>query len=137
MTRLLFLFLLAACTSLLAAQQEEKKPPTTEILKHFVETTPKERAKLAARIRESYYHPEKMSGLDCDLSINWPEFFSSLKANIPEDRRKTIQGLKIEARANRNQIPELTFNWADGQIDSKERFENGLKQMLDGFYQIY
>jgi hypothetical protein len=88
---------------------------------------------VAAAIRDSYYHPDAISGLDCTISVDWPAFFSALKMTPAADRLKAIQGLKIRSRATREKKPEVTFEWADGSLDNKEQFEDGLKQMVEGF----
>jgi len=92
---------------------------------------------VAAAIRNSYYHPDKMSGLDCSLSFDWAAFFSALKLNLAGDRLKEIQSLKIRSKAIRGKSPTITFEWNSGALDNREQFEDGLKQVLGGFYQVY
>jgi len=92
---------------------------------------------VTAAIRDSYYHPDEMHGLDCAISVDWRAFFSALKLNPAADRLKAIQNLKIRSQAVREKKPEVTFEWAGGSLDTKEQLENGLKETLDGFYQVY
>jgi hypothetical protein len=132
----LFLFLVVGA-NMLSAQQPDSVKQNPAATKLTAGTLPGDPAKEAAAIRDSYYHPDGMSGLDCDISIDWPAFFSSMKAEIAADRLKTIQGLKVRAHAKRGKLTDLEFDWAAGPLDTKDQIENGLKQMVGGFYQMY
>jgi hypothetical protein len=137
MPRLLFVSLLVLSANMLVAEKPTTTSPKPATIQLPAGTLPVDPAKLAAGIRGSYYHPDKLSSLDCTLSIDWPTFFTSLKSSPSEDRLKVLQGVKIRSRAARGKSPEITFDWAAGPLNSSEQFENGLKQMLGGFYQIY
>jgi hypothetical protein len=69
--------------------------------------------------------------------IDWQKLFDALKQTPPPDRLKALQGLKVSSRATRGKVPELTFGWTGGPLDSKERMEESVKQMVGGFYQMY
>jgi hypothetical protein len=116
---------------------EQSTAPAPDTIKLPAGSLPYDPAKVAASIRDSYYHPDQLTSLDCDLSIDWRALFDSLKQNVGSDRFKTIQALKINSKAARGKSPELTFDWAGGSLDTKEQLENGLKQMVGGFYQMY
>ena len=137
MPRILLLLLFCIDMNVLFAQQASTTANDSQPVKIPVAALPVDAAKLVETIRGSYYHPDTLSTLDCDVSIDWPAFFSSLKVKLPEDRMKTIQGVKIQARASRGKMADLTFDWSGGTLDNKDQFENGLKQMVGGFYQIY
>jgi hypothetical protein len=137
MPRLLLISLLVLITNLLVAQQPGTNSPKSETTGLPAGTLPYDPAIVAAAIRDSYYHPDGMSGLDCTISLDWPAFFSALKLDLAADRLKAIQGLKIRSRATRDKKPEVTFEWAGGSLDTKEQLEDGFKQMLGGFYQVY
>lgn len=137
MLRLLLISLLAVGANLLVAQQPGATSPKSETTRLPAGALQDNPAAVFAAIRNSYYHPDELSGLDCTISVDWPAFFSALKLNPAADRLKAIQGLKIRSQATREKKPEVTFDWADGSLDNKEQFEDGLKQMLGGFHQVY
>jgi hypothetical protein len=92
---------------------------------------------MADAIRTSYYHTDTLTGISCSVAIDWPTFFASTKLTISDDRLKQINGLKIHSNAVRGKSPEITFDWSDGPIDTKDQIEGGLKQTIGGFYQMY
>jgi len=137
MLRLLFISPLVLGANLLVAQQPATTSPQSGTTRLPAGTLSYDPAILAAAVRDSYYHPDEMSGLDCTVSVKWPSFFNALKLNPAADRLKAIQNLKIRSRATREKKPEVTFEWAGGSFDTKEQLEDGLKQVLGGFYQLY
>jgi hypothetical protein len=136
MLRPLVISLLVFSAILLVAQQPAATAPKSEAGRQ-AGSLPNDREIVAAAIRGSYYHPDAMSGVDCTIAVDWPAFFTALKLNAAADRLKAIQKLKIQSHAARGKTPELTFAWNNGVLDNKEQFEDGLKQMLGGFYQMY
>jgi len=137
MTRSFPLLLLAIYTIALGAEQATRPPVDSGKVIVPVRNLPYNPAKVALDIRNSYYHPDELTGLDCTISVDWPALFSALKVNVPADRLKVLQGLKIQSRAVRAKIPEFTFDWTSGPFDNSEQFVSGFKQMASGFYQIY
>jgi hypothetical protein len=137
MRPLLLLSLLVLGPNLFAAQEQSPASQKSGTIKLPAGTLPYDPAVVAAAIRDSYYHPDKMSALECAVSVNWPAFFSAAKLNLSEDRLSAIQGLKIRSRAARDKKPEITFEWSRGTFDNKEQFEDGLNQIVGGFYQMY
>lgn len=93
--------------------------------------------KLTAKILSSYYHPDKLTGLECNVTPDWPGFFKSANMAVSEDRLKSIQALKIHVRAVRDQTPELNFDWAQGKFPGAEQLEVLLKRSIGRFYQVY
>lgn len=65
------------------------------------------------------------------------ELFFSLKATAPPERLKAIEGLRIRFESVRGKRPNIMLEWTDGTFAGKEQVEEGLKQMLDGFDQMY
>lgn len=128
--------LLVFGTNLLVAQQPAATSPKSETRRQ-AGTLPNDPALVAAAIRDSYYHPDAMSGLDCTISVDWPAFFAAVKLNLAADRLKAIHNLKIRSQAARGKSPKITFDWTSGTLDNKQQFEDGLKQTLGGFYQMY
>jgi hypothetical protein len=128
--------LLVFGTNLLVAQQPAATSPKSETRRQ-AGTLPNDPALVAAAIRDSYYHPDAMSGVDCTISVDWPAFFAAVKLNLAADRLKAIHNLKIRSQAARGKSPKITFDWTSGTLDNKEQFEDGLKQTLGGFYQMY
>ncbi len=136
MPRLLLILLLFLNANLLVAQQPAAASPKSET-RPQAGTLPSNRELVVAAIRDSYYHPDALSGLDCTISVDWPAFFTALKLNVAAGRLKAIQDLKIRSRAGRGKSPRITFEWTGGALDNKEQLEDGLKQTLGGFYQMY
>ena len=96
-----------------------------------------EAEKLTSKVLDSYYHPDKLPGLECDVMPDWPAFFLSAKVTAPPKSEQTIEALKIHVRALRDQTPVLTFNWTQGRPTDAGQVESSLKQMIGGFYAIY
>jgi hypothetical protein len=93
--------------------------------------------KVAAGIKGSYYHPDALPGLDCNVSVDWPAFLSQLKVNIPEDRLKEFQSLKIHSRAVRDQPASVDFAWDRSAPAGSDQIQEGMRQVVSGFYQMY
>lgn len=98
---------------------------------------PIDQQKLTAAINGSFYHPDKLNEITCDVSGDWPAMFKTLNVTPPAPRMQAIHDLKTRYTAARNKIPELTFDWTGGPPDTKDQFETGMKQMISGFYQSY
>lgn len=96
-----------------------------------------EAEKLTAKVLDSYYHPDNLPGLECDVMPDWPAFFLSAKVTAPPDSMKTLEALKVHVRALRDQTPMFTFNWPQGRPPDAGQVEASLKQMIGGFYAIY
>ena len=121
----------------IGAQQHASIAPTAQQSGASAVALPRDPTKLAEMIRGSYYHPDDLSSIDCGVSIDWASFFGALKVDLPEDRAKVLQGLKIHSHAARGKGTELTFNWSAGELTTKDTMEGGLKQIVHGFYQMY
>ena len=137
MLRLILIALLVLSANPLLAQQPAATSPKSKTIEASPGARPSDSASMAAAIRDSYYHPDGISGLDCAVSVDWPAFFSALKLNPAADRLKAIQSLNIRSQAARGKSANVTFEWKGGALDGKDQLEAGLKQMLDGFYQMY
>jgi hypothetical protein len=98
---------------------------------------PIDSAKTVAAINSSYYHPDDLAQLNCDVSVNWDSMFKSLKLEVPADRLKIIQGLKLRSQAARGKAPEFAFDWTTGSVENKQQVEDGFKQMISGYYEMY
>jgi hypothetical protein len=121
----------------LASQQPTNTSTTTGQSGTTNVTLPADPAKLLEVIRDSYYHPDDLSSLDCAVSVDWVAFFGSSKVSLSDDRMKVLQGLKVHSHALRGKPTELTFDWSAGLLTTKDQMESGLKQMVGGFYQMY
>jgi len=119
---------------------QQTPPPTehTTTIQLQPKTPLNDKTTLISSINGSYYHPDSMTSLGCDVSVDWPAFFTALKMEVPQERLKTIQGLKMRMKAQRDKAVELTFDWTGGApTGGQEQLESGLKQMLGGFFQFY
>ncbi len=138
MHRSILMSLLVLGANLLVAQQPETTLPKLKTIGlPLAGTRPSDPATVASAIRDSYYHPDEMSGLNCTVSVDWPAFFSGMKLNPAADRLKAMQDLNVRSQAVRGKSPNITFEWTGGALDNKEQLEDGLKQTLGGFYQMY
>jgi hypothetical protein len=122
-------------TAGLLAQQMDK--PASDGISLHPGTLPVDPRVFTTAIRDSYYHPDDLSELDCAVSIDWSAFFSALKLNVPAGRLKAIQNVKIRVKGGRDKLPEFTFDWAGASLDTKQQLEDGVKQIIGGFYQMY
>jgi hypothetical protein len=102
-------------------------------------TLPLDSVGLLAAIRSSYYHPDNLAGMDCYASVDWQKFFAAMKIDAPADRMKAIQDIRIRVHSERDKKPELSFEWPAGPLDNaaKTQMEDGLKQMVAGYFQMY
>lgn len=137
MGRSMLIPLLVLSANFLVAQQPEPTSPKSKTIGLPAGTRPPDPATVATGIRDSYYHPDEISGLNCNLSVDWPAIFSAMKVNPAPDRLKVIQNLNIRSHSVRGNSPDITFDCASGALNNKEQIEDGLKQTLGGFYQMY
>lgn len=118
-------------------QQTTHNVPKTAPAKAAANTLPKTSPELAQAILASYYHPDNLVLMECDVSVDWDAFYHSLNMTAPEERASALKGLKIHSRSVRGRPIEVRFDWSNGAPTSQEQIENGFKQMLGGFYQMY
>lgn len=134
--RSILIALLVLATSLLSAQQSGTSTATSKAS----ETASGSRidtATVTSAINGSYYRPDGMSGFDCAVSIDWPALFSALKLTVPPERLKAMQDVKVRYQSVRGKSPAITLDWTGASWDGKAQFEDGMKQMLGGFDQMY
>jgi hypothetical protein len=129
---MLFLLIVVLSAKLMVAQE-----PAPMIIEGHGPATGFDAAKVAAAIRASYYHPDELSGLDCDVSVDWEKLFTGMKVTVPPERLRIIQAVKVRSRATRGKRTEVDFNWSGETLDTKDQVEDGFRQMLGGFYQMY
>ena len=125
------LFLTLAVCSL------DAKPAASQTDKIPIHGLPFDPAKLATSIRESYYHPDELTGIDCTASIDWAEMFKTMKIEAPGDRLKVLQGMTMKVHAVRDKPTELQFAWGGDEPSNRANLEAGAQQMIGGFYQMY
>jgi hypothetical protein len=133
--RALVLSCLFLTTAGLFAQQMDK--PASAGIALPPGTLPANPDTFTAAVRASYYHPDDLSSLDCAVSIDWSAFFNALKLNVPAERLKAIQSVKIRVKGDRDKLPEFTFDWAEASLNTKEQLESGIKDIVGGFYKMY
>lgn len=96
-----------------------------------------EAARLTEKILASYYHPDNLPGLECDVTPGWSDFFHSTRMTLPQDQAQDMEALKIHVRAPRDETPEITFNWTQGKIANSKQVEELLRRTINQFYQVY
>ena len=92
---------------------------------------------LTAKVLDSYYHPDKLPGLECDVTPDWRAFFASANVVVPPDSMQAIRALKVHVRTLRDETPEFTFDWTRGRAMNAGQIEASLRQMIGGFYDVY
>jgi hypothetical protein len=120
-----------------AWSQQPAHKALTVPAKSGTSTLPKTSPELIKVIQRSYYHPDNLELIECDLSVDWDKFFQRMKMNVPEEKLRSFNTMKIHSRALRGKPVEIKFDWAGGVGDAHDRIESGLKQTLNGFYQMY
>ncbi len=133
--RTLFLAPILFMSSLAVADSSKSKDAAA------AQTPPKvtapDSSKLAGAVNGSFYHPDGLSGIQCTVAMNWSDFYNALRVKVPEERMHEIEGLQIHSTAFRGKAVELTFDWLNGPVDTKDQLEGGMKQIVGGFCQTY
>ncbi|HEX8713334.1 MAG TPA: hypothetical protein VF730_15745, partial [Terracidiphilus sp.] len=93
--------------------------------------------KLTEKINSSYYHPDNLNGLECDVTPDWPGFFNSTKMMVSQDQAQSMEAAKTHVRAVRDETPQITFDWTKGKIAGADKVEAMLRQTINQFYQVY
>lgn len=137
MPRKSVLSLLLLTATISGAQQAATTTPKSGPTASSVDALPRDPAKMAVLIDASYYRPEELSSVDCDISMDWAALFTAMKQTPPPDRLVALQALKIHSHAVRGREDQITFDWPDAEIAGKDQIEGGLKQTLSGYYQMY
>ena len=101
------------------------------------QTSPIDTTKLLAEVGASYYHPDDLFSLDCAVAIDFTGFLKQLGQSPDGERMKAMNGMKVNVHAFRGQNAVVDIAWSQGALASKESMESGLKQMLNGFFQMY
>ena len=128
--------MLGAC--LAAAQDQSNSSPASDSDHVPVRDLPIDPDKLADAVRDSYYHPDTLSALECNVSFDWSGVLRALHIDdLEPEQGRIIDGLKVRTRAVRNTAAEVTLNWSGGDPPDKDRIDNAIKQMISSFYQIY
>lgn len=135
-SRVFFATLLVFGSHRLVAQQHNVTHPSSAI-KLPLGTLPIDDVTFRNDVTESYYHPDDLSELDCSVAIGWDELFKAINQKLPADRLLVLRGLNVQSRAVRGKVPELTFDWGGGSLDTKDQVEASMRQMVGGFYQMY
>jgi len=136
LSKLSFVTLILAASCVCAQTATHAVHKTTPV-KSPESALPKTSAELSSAILASYYHPDNLTLIDCDLLVDWNAFYHSVKVDVDPDRLRSLQGLKIHSREVRGRPLELHFDWTNGTIATQEQIESGMKQMVGGFYQMY
>ena len=127
--------LLAA--SVLAAEADSTKGQAAAGDGIPVKSLPVDPQKLVGEINGSYYHPDQLSEVKCAVAFDWSSFFSSLNAKVSDARMRSLNALQIHYTATRGKRTDVKFNWVDGRADTADQLEDGIQQIISGFYQSY
>jgi hypothetical protein len=133
----LLLVLTFLCAGLSVAQQPLSQTPMLAPGEPHLAPPQIDSAKILAGISATYYHADDLSGMDCGAVIDWESVMKQLKQPAPEDRMKILKGMNMEVHARRGKATEVTVAWSNGEPTNKQTLEDGAKQMLGGFFQMY
>jgi hypothetical protein len=132
---LLTVFLVGAVCA--DAQQASHVAEKSTPAKTSVSSLPKTSAELAKVINASYYHADGLAVVDCDVAVDWPTFYRTLRMEVPAERVRVLEGLKMHTRAVRGMPVDVRFDWGGQTLSGQDQIESGMKQMIGGFYQMY
>ncbi len=97
--RAIVILLIVLAANLLSAQQAGPTSAESKTTAIPSGAGPSDPAAMATAIRNSYYHPDEISGLGCAISVNWTAFFAATKLNPPAETpegnsrpKRSIQG---------------------------------------------
>ncbi|MBS1799489.1 MAG: hypothetical protein JSS95_06640 [Acidobacteria bacterium] len=121
----------------LVVQPSGAQSPVQEKIQLPSGSLPIDTEKLINSIRESYYHPDDLSALECTVSVDWSGVPTGVKTDEAQARLKVLNDVRVHSKAARDKVPELTFDWGSGTFNAKEQMESAIKQMINGFYQMY
>lgn len=135
MPRTVVVLFLALSACLALAQDQPKPPAASDSDKVAANNAPIDPAELTDAVRASFYHPDNLAGLECNVSFDWSGVLRALKIDDPApEPMKIIEGLKVRSRAARDKDPEVTVKWSGGDPpERKDQFEGAIKQMVSGF----
>jgi hypothetical protein len=132
MRRMTLAIALMVAPCLVAGQDQADSSKAT------VRSSPVDLDKLADAVRDSYYHPDNLSVLECNVAFDWSGVMRALHIDdVEPEQGKVIDGLKVRTRAVRDAAAETTLNWSGGEPPDKDRIETGIRQLISSFYQIY
>jgi hypothetical protein len=137
MIRSIFAVFVLLAAGVAVAETTPVKSPAPAESRAQVKELPIDPQKLAGKINGSFYHPDQLSEVECSATVDWTAFFTSLNAKVPDERTRALEGMQLHYIAARNMKPKVTFGWVNGQPDTAGQLQDGLTQMVSGFYQIY
>jgi hypothetical protein len=105
-------------------------PPATPL-------SPDQARALAAAVNATYYHPDGLAGLACAADIDWTSLSRSTTSPEAASRLKSLQGMTIQVHALRDQPAQVDVSWPQAAPANAASMENGVRQMLQGFFQSY
>ena len=68
-----------------------------------------EALKLAANMRASYYHPDALHGLVCDVSVDFSKIFRQIGRPILPDTINAANAVTIQVHSNRGKTPWIAY----------------------------
>ena len=135
MLRTIAFLLLIAGGAVFAQQPDAKTRPSPEAT---AATAPAGSKELAAKVKASFYHPDALPGLACTVTVDWSKMLSSMSTQVPDERIKALNALRIKVKALRNQQPDVTFSWENSAPpEGAEQMLSGMKRMIEGHFQTY
>jgi hypothetical protein len=129
--------LIVASAGFSAAQQPSSPAAPPSTAEPHLSIPKIDGAKILAGISASHYHPDDLSGMDCGAVLDWESVIKELKQTPTADRMKILDGMSVEVHAQKNKVAAVTVAWSKGEPTDKEAIEQGTRQMLTGFFQVY
>lgn len=96
------------------------------------ETTDEDRKRIATAVSASYYHPDQLQGMECDLGVDPVEL--ARRGNLPAGT--SLEGTTIHVRAIRGISPnaQIRYPVVKASLDQVNRF---LTQAIGTFFDVY
>lgn len=71
------------------------------------------------------------------MAVDFTGFLKQLGQSPDGERMKAMNGMRVNVHAFRGQNAVIDIAWSQGALAGKENMESGLKQILNGFFQMY
>jgi hypothetical protein len=93
--------------------------------------------KMMDKARALYYTGPKPSSISCNVNLDWDGFFQRMKVGQTDDAKARLEKLKSVKISVVSRDAEHTDVKVEGADSLSNGISDGLRQQLQGFFQIY
>ena len=129
--------LLLTCLALAGAQQPAKSSGSTASVAPALPSAQWDLVRIAAGVRDSYYHPDDLSSMDCAVDVDWDALATQLKRSAATESIDALKRAKVKVHAERAKDTQVDVEWPPDDVGNREGLEEGMRKALSGFFQIY